>query len=145
MSKIPMKYRTVTQALHGYPKKHGYDIEWIANEMWNRFGIKLGHSTLERYLNPNDDLKFPADLIEPFCLICDNDFSVLDFIKKAPEKIDITCRSVAGLMKEAGEAVAELSETVKDGRIEPGERQRCIKELLELKELAAGLLARLIK
>ena len=109
-----------------------------------RFGIKLGHSTLERYLNPNDDLKFPADLIEPFCLICDNDFSVLSFIKKVPTDIELSCTTVARFMKESSEAVAELSDTVRDGVVKEDERQRCIKELVDVIDNAKELLSKFI-
>ncbi len=146
MYRIPIEYRSVTNVLHGYPKQHGYDIGWIANELWNRFGIKLGKSTLERYLNPNDDLKFPADLITPFCLICDGDFSVVSYIREYPdpEKLPVDTLSIGRLTKEAGEAVVALAESIKDGEISHHEKQTCIKELMDTKELASQLLATLI-
>ncbi len=144
MSQIPTESRATTRALHAYPKKHGLDIEWIANELWNRFKIKVGHSTLGRYLNPDDDLKFPADLIMPFCRICNDDFSVVSFIQKYSVKGEINCSSVARLTKEAGEAVVELAGSIEGGKISHDERQRCIKELMDVKELVNQLLATLI-
>ena len=144
MSHIPKDQRRLTGALHGYPKKHGLTIEWIANELWNRFNIKLAHSTLERYLNPNDDPKLPADLIGPICRICNNDFSALEFITISPEKKDVSIRLVASLIKKIGEASTEMSKSLEDGNIDNDERPRCITELLEAKDVINDLLARLI-
>ena len=145
MPEIPIRHRTVTKALHGYPKKHGLDIEWISNELWNQFNIKVAHSTVQRYLNPDDDLKLPADLMVPICVICNNDFSVCSLVKRGFEKIEINTSTIALLMKEASEAITELATTIEDGKITHEERQRCIKELLDLKQLVGKLLATLIE
>ena len=144
MCQIPK--RKVTKHLHGLPKKHGVSLEWIAQELWNQFGIKIGDSTLQRMLNPNDfDCKLQADLVPYLCMVCNNDFSVCTFIKKNPQKIEISIKTIAKLTKEAGEAMAALAESIEDGVITRDERQRCISELMDLKDIVSKLLASLIK
>ena len=135
----------LTKALHAYPKKHGFTIEWIANELWNRFEIDIAHSTLERYLNPNDTPKLPGDLIGYICQICNNDFSAIDLITTKPEPGDIEDKDVANAMKEAGEAFVTLSDALEDGRIDREEKPRCIKEVMDAKEVLNDILARLIE
>ncbi len=145
MCKIPTSLRHVTKVLHGYPKKHEITLEWITIELWNRFGIKLAESTLERYFLPNDDLKLPADLVGPICEICNNDYSVLDIIKTNSEKIEINCKSIVKLTKEATEAICTLSGSIEDGKLNHNEKQDCIKELLDLKQFVSKLLAQLVE
>ena len=145
MCQIPKGQRRLTNAIHAYPKKHGLKIEWIANELWNRFEIDLAHSTLERYLNPNDTPKLPADLIGPICQICNNDFSILDFITVETVPKPIKVGTVAMLMKEVGEAAATLSKALDDDHISHDERPDCIKEVLEAKKVLNEILSRLIK
>lgn len=145
MADIPTDMRTVTKVMHGYPKKHSLDIDWISNELWNKFRIKVAHSTLQRYLEPNDDLKLPADLVAPLCMICNHDFSVCDFIKKDTEKIKIKNKSVGILTKKAGKAITELAEAIEDDYINEDERTACIKKLTDLKGLVSKFLATLIE
>ena len=140
---IPRGHRVVTKHLHGLPKKHSLDIEWIGNELWNQFDIEVGTSTLQRYLSPNDDLKLPADLVIPICRICNDDFSVCNYINKY-RKIELNISTVARLTKEAGEAISELASALEDGKITREERNRCITELMDLKELVSQLLGELI-
>ncbi len=145
MCKIPKNKRLLTNALHAYPKKHGLKIEWIANELWNRFDIDLAHSTLERYLNPNDTPKLPADLVSPICQICNNDFSALDLITVETASKPLKNSTVARLMKEVGETAATLSKALEDGVIDHSERADCIKEAIEAKDVLNDILSRLIK
>lgn len=145
MCKIPKDKMQLTKVLHAYPKKHGLAIEWIANELWNRFEIDIAHSTLERYLNPNDTPKLPGDLIGPICRICNNDFSALDFITIEPESTPLKNRTVARLMKEVGEVASTLSSALEDGVIDQDERTDCIKEAIEAKDVLNDILSRLIK
>jgi len=145
MCKIPKDKRPLTNALHAYPKKHGLKIEWIANELWNQFDIDLAHSTLERYLNPNDTSKLPGDLIGYICQICNNDFSAVDLIKIRPNGRKVKNSHTARLMKEVGEAVLTISKSLEDGEIDHIERPACIKEALEAKEVLNDILSMLIK
>jgi len=145
MCKIPKDKMQLTKALHAYPKKHGLAIEWIANELWNRFEIDVAHSALERYLNPNDTPKLPADLVSPICQICNNDFSALDFITVEQASKPIKNSTVARLMKEVGETAATLSKALEDGVIDYSERADCIKEAIEAKDVLNDILSRLIK
>lgn len=48
-------------------------------------------------------------------------------------------------MKEVGEASATLSEALEDGRIDREEKPRCIKEVMDAKEVLNDILARLIE
>lgn len=145
MCKIPKEKRQLTKALHAYPKKHEITIEWIANELWNRFEIKLAHSTLERYLNPDDESKLPADLVGPVCQVCNNDFSALEFITTKPSDNEVRNSTTARLLKEVGEAAAKLSKSLEDGRVDRNERPECIKEMMDVKEVVNDILSRLIK
>lgn len=146
MCQIPKDRRQLTKALHGYPKKHGLTIEWVANELWNQFDIDIAHSTLERYLNPNDDPKLPADLVGPICRICNNDFSALDHITTKPKVGEVENEHVAIAMKEVGEATAKLSQSLmNDGRIDHIERPECTKEVMEAIDALKDILAMLIK
>jgi hypothetical protein len=145
MCKIPKEHMKLTKAMHMWPKKHEYSIDYIHIELWNQFEIEMSFSALQRFLNPNDPSKLPADLVGPICTICDNDFSFIDLIKIHPEKIEINCSTVAKLTKEAGEAITELAKAIEDGHISHDEKQSCIKELLDLKQLVSRLLARLVE
>lgn len=145
MCKIPNDKMQLTKAVHAYPKKHGLTIEWIANELWNRFEIDIAHSTLERQLNPNDTPKLPGDLIGYICQICNNDFSAIDLITIEPASKKVKNRTVARFMKEVGEASATLSEALEDGRIDREEKPKCIKEVMDAKEVLDDILSRLIK
>ena len=151
---IPHHLRSVTKIIHGYPKAHGFSIEWISMELWNQFEIRVPESTLKRYLNPNDDLPLPADLIVPICVVCENDYAVLDLIEAsvgrsaAPDEcpaygIDMT--AVARLAKKAGEAIAVLAESTGDGVISPDEREDCKEALQIMVAKSNRLLAKLSK
>lgn len=140
MSQFPTN---ITKILHRYPKKHGLDIEWISNELWNRFGIKIAHSTLQRQLNPNDDMKLWAEIVGPLCIICNNDFSVCEHIKKDMKGIEIKNSSIALLIKKVGSTISEITTAMEDGVIDEDERKSCTKEIVECKALFSKFLATL--
>lgn len=84
--------------------------------------------------------KFPADLLGPLCLTIEN-YEVLDFveqqvsrvaypvpkIEKLPQIEDI--KAIQRLVKEVGEALQSLSETLEDGIVEKRELDKTIPEL----------------
>jgi len=138
----------ITTELHEYPKRHGLSIEWIADHI----GVNV--STLQRYLNPHDDLPFPLKVMIPFMRACNNDYTALDLLESrlgrtsidiSNKIIEINYKSIAKLAKEAGEAIAALGGSIADGKIDNNEKKICSKELLDLQKTTNALLMQLNK
>lgn len=136
----------ILNTLHEMPKKHGLSIEWIADQM----GVNT--STLQRQLNPNDSFPFPLRKLIPFMRACNNDFSPLDLLESrlgrtayntSAKCIKLDCNALAGLAKEAGDAISTLAESISDQTINPDEKEKCTKELLDLQKVVSMLLVSL--
>jgi len=137
----------ITTALHGYPKKHGLSIEWIADN------IGVTASTLERYLNPNDKLPFPIKLIIPFMRSCNNDYSALDLLEsrlgrvafKLPQTDQkLATKDVVEMIRQFSDSIRLMADIIEDNKIDKQEDVQLGKHLIKLNQQINEMQARLM-
>lgn len=131
----------VAHVLDGYKDRHK-PFERVAEQM----GVE--YSRLMRQLNPSDSYQFPLSLLAPL-ILATNDFTILDHIEHAVGRVAIPIApsadgtlNMAGLcrfVREAGEAMQAVSETIETGKIKKRNAEVCLKELLELAQISMAL------
>lgn len=153
MCKIPTP-RSIEAELHKYPKRHGLSIDWIAIELWNEYGIKVADKTLARYLNPNDELSFPLEIMIPFCLLCNQDCTAIDHLNESAGRVaveipqrdeDVDLKSLAKLAETSGAAMSSMAESLADGIIDNQERKDLTKSMVALAQRVNIIIGKLNK
>lgn len=129
----------ITTILHGMPKKHGLSIEWIADH------IGVNASTLQRWLNPNDPLPFPAKKMIVFMKACNKDYSALDHIESRVSRVaidmagsskSVTIKKTASrIAEQQGKALSILIEALEDNKLDSEEKKALRKEYFSLATL----------
>jgi len=122
------------------------DIAAMADKM------KMPYSSLARILNEHDAYDLGIKKLVPFIEAAAFDFTLLDHIEARLGRVavrvntgELACdyQGLARLAKETGHVIQVVSEALDDGYITRKEASACIKELLDLVQVAMGLIREL--
>ena len=123
--------------------KDRYNLAELARRM------DMSYSSLARILNENDPYDLGITKLIRFIEAADNDFTLLDHIEarlgRTAMHIQIgeqafDFHELSKLTKEMGEALTVVSEALADGRITRAEATNCIKEVLDVVQVAMGII-----
>ena len=139
-----MSYEEIAHILAGY--KDRYDLNELAEKM------ELPYSSLARILNENDAYDLGVKKLIPFMLATNNDFTLLDHIEARLGRVAMSIGTsgqpcdferLSQLAKETGEAMTVISQALADGVITKKEATVCIKEIMDVVEVAMGIVQEL--
>ncbi len=120
----------------------------------NQLAEKMGlpYASLARILNENDASDLGVKKLIPFILAAENDFTLLDHIEARLGRVAMSVgtsgqacdfEQLSQLAKETGEAMTAISEALTDGIITKEEATHCIKEIMDVVEVAMGIVQEL--
>jgi len=139
-----MSQEEIARILAGYKDRN--DLNQLAEKMG------LPYSSLARILNENDAYDLGIKKLIPFILATENDFTLLDHIEARLGRVAMSVGTsgqacdferLSKLAKETGHAMTAISEALTDGIITKKEATNCIKEIMDVVEVAMGIVQEL--